>query len=907
MYKFAMLIVYKESEKEREFEMKKTFRILMLALTIISLLSGFMVMASAVDVPQSYIGASDYLITDGTISNASQPIFKDGKATFKINLASGVTVTGALVTVKFDKNVLRVVDAGPVTTTDEDGNKTEVVTGMHTHGFAQLDDSAYTFAYISANGYKTGNTGKEFAYITFEVIDKNYPLTTVEFIAGDYSSTETIKEYKDFATIDAGNITSFEAGKNAITINWNKIPGATEYLVYRKGGEDAKFRPIATVAGLTYTDAEKITNSTAYTYAVRGKTATGDYGWYVGKTFNYMDTVKITVTNEKSGVRIAWDKVENATAFKVYKREAGKTEWMELKKVEGDVLAITDKDVTTGVAYEYSVSVCRGESVSAKSDAVKINCVSMVSKVTLANHADGVSVKWTAVKGAEKYRVYRKLKGETSWTALATISGTKTSYVDKGATTGALNYYAVRVYSVNTWSSYESYAINYIAAPRVRSTSSAVNKGITLNWGAVPGAAKYRVYRASDDGKKWVLQSTVTGTSYTDKKVTLGKSYKYTLRAENSSNLSAYVKSGWTVQYTLSTPSVSKITTSSNGIKLQWGTVSGAEGYRVYRKAKGETKWTQIAKVKGTSYTDKNVKGSSIYTYTLRAYKGKTLSAYNKNGWVGVILKTPAVKIANASNGIKVSWSKVSGAEGYTVYSSQYDTNTGKWSSWKNRGTANSTKSSWVDKKAQSGTKYKYTVRAVNGLCKSAYKASGALLCLSQPTVKIANVDTGIKVSWTKATGATGYRVYRSQYDETTSAWSSWKNMGTAKASKSSWVDKSVVDDITYKYTVRSVNGKTLSSYTASSKLVFLKVPKLVSCVNTGEGILISFEKNEKADSYNVYRKTDYTNWVLIATVCDTVYTDKDIIQGTGYIYTVRSLSDKSMSYYDKTGISVQV
>ena len=150
--------------------MKKTFRILMLTLAIISMLSGLMLMVSAIDVPSSYLGASNYLISDGTISNASQPIFNDGKVTFKINLASGITVTGALVTVKYDRDVLRIVDAGPVTTTDEEGNKTEVVTGMHTHGYSQYNDSNYTFAYISATGYNTGKTGKEFAYITFEVI-----------------------------------------------------------------------------------------------------------------------------------------------------------------------------------------------------------------------------------------------------------------------------------------------------------------------------------------------------------------------------------------------------------------------------------------------------------------------------------------------------------------------------------------------------------------------------------------------------------------------------------------------------------------------------------------------------------------------------------------------------------------
>ena len=88
---------------------------------------------------------------------------------------------------------------------------------------------------------------------------------------------------------------------------------------------------------------------------------------------------------------------------------------------------------------------------------------------------------------------------------------------------------------------------------------------------------------------------------------------------------------------------------------------------------------------------------------------------------------------------------------------------------------------------------------------------------------------------------------------------------------------------------------------------MFLKTPKLVSCVNVEDGIVISFEKNDNAQSYNVYRKTNYTNWVLLATISDTVYTDKDVIQGTEYMYTVRSVNEKSMSYYDKDGISVQI
>ncbi len=889
--------------------MKKGLKLTLAVLMVVSVLAGLMVTVSAVQVPESYLDASKYVISDGTVSNASQPIFKDGKVTFKINISSGVTVTGAMVTVKFDKNVLRVVDAGPAVTTDEDGNEKEVITGLHTHGVAMYDDSAYTFAFISASGFNTGNSGKEFAFITFEVIDKTYPKTTVEFLAGDYSSISTIKKFEGqdgtgFATIDAAEITSFTAGKKAITVKWNAVPGATEYLIYRKGGEDTKYRAIATCKDISYKDTENIKNNTTYTYALRAKNANG-YGWYEGKSFTYIDATNITVTNSSSGVKIAWDKVAGATKYKVYRRVAGETKWTAVETVSADKLTVTDKEITSGGKYEYTVKVFNGDSASAIADVKTVQYIGMVSKVTLTNAQKGVSVKWEAVKGAEKYRVYRRLKDDTSWTTLKTVDADVLKVTDKSAVSGKLNYYAVRVYADGAWSAYKSYGINHIAAPQITKTSSVIGSGITLKWKAVAGAAKYRVYRAN--GSKWVLLDKVTGTSYTDKTVTAGKSYKYTVRAENASNLSGYNSKGWTVKYTLTTPVISKITNSSTAIKIQWDAVKGVDGYKLYRKAPGAKNWSQIAKTTGTSYTDKNVKVGLVYTYTVKSYKGKTASGYNTSGWVGVILKTPTVKIANASSGIKVSWSEVNGVSDYIIYRSQYNENTGKWSSWKKCDTVKGTKSSWVDKTVKSGAKYKYVVRAVNGLCKSSYKPSSTLVYLSQPTTSISNVATGINVKWSKVAGATSYKVYRSQLNSETGKWSSWKNMSSVSSSKLSWTDKNVENGVTYKYAVRAVKGKVLSAYKETSGLMFLEVPELVACTRDTSGIIIEFVQNEYADSYKIYRKTLYTNWTLLETVTVTEnasYTDTNIIEGTEYFYTVKAVNGKSASYYNTTGIS---
>ena len=100
-----------------------------------------------------------------------------------------------------------------------------------------------------------------------------------------------------------------------------------------------------------------------------------------------------------------------------------------------------------------------------------------------------------------------------------------------------------------------------------------------------------------------------------------------------------------------------------------------------------------------------------MYSYAVRAVNGTVKSNYKATKGLTYNIK-PIVKVSNASNGVKVTWTTVANATGYTVYSSTYNTKTKKWSSWTNRGTAKAGTTSWTDKKAQSGVTYRYTVRA---------------------------------------------------------------------------------------------------------------------------------------------------------------------------------------------------
>ncbi|MDR1016169.1 MAG: hypothetical protein LBL67_01695 [Coriobacteriales bacterium] len=66
-------------------------------------------------------------------------------------------------------------------------------------------------------------------------------------------------------------------------------------------------------------------------------------------------------------------------------------------------------------------------------------------------------------------------------------------------------------------------------------------------------------------------------------------------------------------------------------VKLVWSQKSGANGYRIYRK-KG-SKFYRVATIKQASTTtwlDSKVKIGRLYTYRMRAYRGKEKSAYSK-------------------------------------------------------------------------------------------------------------------------------------------------------------------------------------------------------------------------------------------------------------------------------------
>ena len=278
------------------------------------------------------------------------------------------------------------------------------------------------------------------------------------------------------------------------------------------------------------------------------------------------------------------------------------------------------------------------------------------------------------------------------------------------------------------------------------------------------------------------------GDTYTETVPALGHSY-------NSKGVCTRCND-W--KYKTGTPKLVSVTNITNGINIKWNVFTGAEGYMVYRKT-ASSGWKLIASgMSTTTYTDTKAAAGTKYTYTIKAYNGGNNSKFDATGLTTVRLTNPSAKLANTTDGVKVSWAKVTGAKTYYVY--RKDASSG----YKKIGTVSGT--SYLDKSAKAGTKYTYTVRAVNGNVLSAYTGVNTLR-LTNPAVKLTNTKSGPKATWGKVTGAKGYYIYRKT--------SSGSYSKIATTTSLSYVDKTAKKNVKYYYAVKAYNGSYVSAYTA--------------------------------------------------------------------------------------------
>ena len=257
---------------------------------------------------------------------------------------------------------------------------------------------------------------------------------------------------------------------------------------------------------------------------------------------------------------------------------------------------------------------------------------------------------------------------------------------------------------------------------------------------------------------------------------------------------------------------LSKVTVKSavcsTGIKLAWSSEKNATGYYIYRKnaKSGYSLLKKITNAGTVTFTDTKVTSGTAYTYKVQAYRGTATgdAAEVSRCFVG----TAKAKTANESAGIKLSWNKVGGARSYKIYKK---VGTGKYACVK---TVSSTTLTYLDKAVKVGTTYTYAVKPYIGSTAGTYVAS-KYVYLRPVTAKVSAARNGVTVRWTKAAGATSYRVYRKTAG---GKYALVKKIGGANTL--SWTDTNTAKGKAYYYYVRAFKG---NYYSAASKAVNVK------------------------------------------------------------------------------------
>ncbi len=334
--------------------------------------------------------------------------------------------------------------------------------------------------------------------------------------------------------------------------------------------------------------------------------------------------------NVKEGVSVSWAAVEEAEAYNVYRRRAGETETKLIATIE--TTSYVDPDVLNNTYYKYTISAVNPLGESAPNEGRLIKFVSAPELLSFKNTVNGYELKWSAVEGAAKYRVYRYHSYYQNWVYVGEVKGTTYNITLGGLKhDGEVHTYTVRADNVY-YSGFDADGISVIAVntPRVEYGANCPT-GIQVEWSNTR-AEGYRVYRRASGEKYWSYLTTVQGTKYLDKNVKHNVYYRYTVVGVTKGVFSAVDQTGVLIKR-VDTPKVTGVANASNGIYVRWGTLAGVTNYAVYRRGAGETTWKCVyAKATGNRIKDTSAVVGNYYRYAVVPYGANIQYALDPNG-----------------------------------------------------------------------------------------------------------------------------------------------------------------------------------------------------------------------------------------------------------------------------------
>ena len=419
-------------------------------------------------------------------------------------------------------------------------------------------------------------------------------------------------------------------------LKWNAVSGAAKYWVYRST-DGVNFKYYDSTAKTSYTNTSALLG-TKYHYRVKAVAVVN--GKNVASAYN--GTKSLFTTPAAPGVSIyrvngkpqlKWSAVTGAAKYWIYRS----TDGVNFKYYDSTTgTSYTNCIAASGTEYYYKVkaaAVVNGKDVASDfSNTKSLFTTPAAPSVSITTSKGKPKLTWKAVKGADKYWIYRSTDGKNFKYYNETDEAGYTNY---STNIGTTYYYKVRAVKTIDGNDHKS---DFSAVRSIQCRPAAVNLSISrsygkpkLTWDAVADADKYWIYR-STDGKNFKYYDTTTKTSYINSGAAFNTIYCYKVKAVkvvNGRNVVSGSGSAKSVITALAKPSVS-ITTSDGKPYISWDAVDGATGYYVFRSTDGKN-YSVLGYTTRTNYTNTASNAGTTYYYKVKADNLNTKTAICAN------------------------------------------------------------------------------------------------------------------------------------------------------------------------------------------------------------------------------------------------------------------------------------
>ncbi|WNS81304.1 Ig-like domain repeat protein [Domibacillus sp. DTU_2020_1001157_1_SI_ALB_TIR_016] len=597
-----------------------------------------------------------------------------------------------------------------------------------------------------------------------------------------------------------------------------------------------------------------------------------------------------TVANGND-ITLKWTAAPYATSYKLYQMVDGQP--VLKNTVTGTTAAISN---TAAGTYEYELRTNSdrfGESAEGSKLTVTVGSITMSAPPNFSyklQNTNDLTLTWGSVPYANSYKVYQLVDGKK--VLKSTVQGTSVAYAKLPG-----GNYTYEVYSVSdrfgesAEGSRVSLTVEGVTIEAPANVAHKIQNGndISLSWNTAANATAYKVYQIVDGQK--VLKSTVTGTTVNYTNMPAGdyvyEIYSYSDRFGESAEGG---KAAFTLeQLVMAAPAnFASDVQNGNDIVLSWEAVPYAANYKVYQiNDSGQKTLKSTVTAAAVTYANQP---EGEYKYEVHSYssrfgesaEGSTLSL----SLVHPELKAPAnvKETIKSDTSFSLSWDAAEYATGYKVYQIVDGKKTLK----------STVTSPAVTYNSMPSGEYAYVIHAYSSRFGESAEGSQVTFTLTGQTMKAPTnaaytVVNGndIKLSWTAAEYATGYKIY-----QVVDGVKVLKN--TVTGSSYTYTNMSAGD---YKYVVHSVStlfGESADgaeiSFTLNHPVIEAPGNFTYKIQNVND-VVLSWDAADYANSYKIYEVVNGEK-VLKYTGTALTFTLKNVSAGE-HTYAVDTVSTR--------------